>query len=286
MPLVVDLHSHSYYSDGGLSPVELINRAHEKGVQILALTDHDETKGLHEARTQAELVGLDLINGVEISVSWNGKTIHIVGLGIDPNNSELQQGLQLVREERIRRARKIAQKLHKCGIENVWEEIVEKVGFEAVTRTHIAAYLVEKGHARDMQQAFKRFLARKGKAFVNGHWMALEKSVKLIREAGGQAVIAHPVRYRMSRMKLEEMVQAFKEYGGAGIEVVTSRYSPHEKAAMASIARRFNLLASVGSDFHFPGSPFVELGHRLDLPTETRGIWEEWPEYKALQAVV
>ena len=257
-------------------------RANEKGVNILALTDHDETQGLIAARRKADELGLTLINGVEVSVSWNNKTVHIVGLGIDPNNQALQQGLATVRQERIRRGKKIAEKLEKCGIENVWQEITNNVGFEAVTRTHIAQYLVEKGHAKDMQQAFKRWLARKGRAFVSGQWIDLEECVKLITGAGGQAVIAHPVRYKMTNAKLEEMIEAFKGYGGEGIEVVASRYSPQERAYVASVARRFDLLASVGSDFHFPGNPYIDLGYNLNLPIETKAIWESWPEYREL----
>ena len=279
---VLDLHSHSFFSDGSLSPEELVKRAHEKGVNILALTDHDETKGLNAARTKAKSLGMCLINGVEVSVSWNKKTIHIVGLGIDPENQALQQGLSYIRDERIKRGKKIAEKLEKCGIQNVWQEITDKVGFEAVTRTHFAQFLVEQGHAKDMQQAFKRWLARKGRAYVNGHWIGLEECVKLINDAGGQAVIAHPVRYKMTNAKLEELVKTFKEYGGVGIEVVASRYSAQERAYVASIARRFDLLASVGSDFHFPGNPYIDLGYNLDLPIETSAIWQTWPEYLEL----
>lgn len=284
MSPVVDLHSHSYYSDGSLSPAELVRRAHENGVNILALTDHDETKGLPEASIHAERLGLKLINGVEVSVTWHGKTIHIVGLGIDIENIALQKGLSQIREERVWRAKKIAQKLQKCGIENVWEQIVEKVGFEAVTRTHFAQFLVEHGHAKDMQHAFKRYLARKGRAYVNGHWIGLDECVNLINNAGGQAVIAHPVRYRMSNAKIEELVKDFKQFGGVGIEVVASRYTVQEKAYVASIARRYGLLASVGSDFHFPGNPYIELGYNLALPIETKSIWETWPEYNEIMS--
>lgn len=282
MTPVIDLHAHSCFSDGNLRPEELVNRAHEKGVQILALTDHDETEGLAFARDQAQKLGMQLINGVEISVTWNSKTVHIVGLGIDVDNDTLQDGLVRIRQERIVRAKKISDKLQKAGIENVYSEIISKYGMEAVTRTHFAHYLVEHGHVKDLNKAFKQYLGRKGRAFVNGHWISLEECVQMVVAAGGQAVIAHPVRYKLSNQKLETLVQDFKSYGGTGIEVVASRYTEQDKAYMASIARRHELLASVGSDFHFPGNPYVELGYNLTLPPDTRAIWETWPEYQEL----
>jgi len=274
---IVDLHSHSYYSDGTLSPAELVNRAHNNGVKVLALTDHDETKGLSEAQTSADSLGLHLINGVEISISWDrNQTIHIVGLNIDPENRDLQAGLLLIRQERVRRAKKIAEKLEKAGINNVWQQVSEKAGFDAVTRTHFARFLVENGHAKDMQQCFKKYLGRKGRAFVNGHWLSMEEAVSWIISAGGQAVIAHPTRYKLTKSKLERLVTEFKACGGAGLEVVAQRYTEKEKAEMASLARRFDLYSSVGSDFHNPGNPYVELGRGLDLPLDCKPIWGEW----------
>jgi len=275
--LIVDLHSHSFYSDGTLSPADLIRRAHDNGVNVLALTDHDETKGLVEAQTTADELGLQLINGVEISISWDrNQTIHIVGLNIDPENQDLQAGLLLIRQERVRRAKKIAEKLEKTGIENVWQKVTEKSGFEAVTRTHFARFLVENGYAKDMQHCFKKYLGRKGRAYVNGQWLPMEDAVGWIISAGGQAVIAHPTRYKLTKSKLERLVTEFKACGGIGLEVVAQRYSDKEKAEMTSLARRFELLASVGSDFHNPGNPYVELGRGLSLPTDCKPIWGEW----------
>jgi len=274
---IFDLHSHSLYSDGTLTPTELVTRAHEHGVNVLALTDHDETKGLAEAQSAANNVGLKLINGVEISASWDrNQTVHIVGLNIDPANDVLRAGLALIRQERIRRAKKIADKLEKTGIENVWKTITEKYGFEAVTRTHFARFLLENGHAKDMQHCFKKYLGRKGRAYVNGIWLPLEDAIGWIIAAGGQAVIAHPTRYRFTKSKLERLVIDFKSYGGVGIEVVSQRFTDKEKAEMASLARRHDLLASVGSDFHNPGSPYVELGRGLELPMDCKPIWNGW----------
>ncbi len=286
MSPIIDLHSHSYYSDGSLSPTELVTRAHAQGVKLLALTDHDETKGLAEAQEQAKKLGIHLVNGVEVSVSWQSKTIHIIGLGVDIDNPELQAGLKQIRDERVKRAKKIAEKMQKCGLENVWQEITEEVGFEAITRTHFARYLLARGHAKDMQQVFKRWLAPKGKAYVNGQWVALEQALAWIKQAGGQAVIAHPIRYRLTHAKLEELVKDFKQHGGVGIEVVGSYSNVKERSYVASLARRFGLLASVGSDFHSPGNPYIELGRNLTLPLETNAIWQDWPAYQdALQAV-
>jgi len=275
--LVFDLHSHSYFSDGILSPSDLVERAVEKGVNVLALTDHDETQGLSEATQKAQQLSCKLVQGVEISASWEkGKTVHIVGLNIDPDNQTLQEGLKSIREERIRRAKKIADKLHKAGVTNAWSDITEKCGFEAVTRTHFARYLVEIGAAKDIKQAFKKWLSRKGRAYVNGHWCDVETAVKWITSSGGQAIIAHPVRYSYSRKQLDKLIQGFKVVGGEGIEVVGSRYSEKEKAEMASLARRFELKSSVGSDFHGPDNPYVELGRNLELPVGTTPIWENW----------
>jgi len=274
---VYDLHSHTFHSDGTLSPTELVMRAFDANVDFLALTDHDETGGLDEAQVKADELNLNLVHGVEVSVSWdNNQTVHVVGLNIDKNNQALQNGLAEIREERVRRAKKIALKMEKAGISNVWQEIVEEYGFEALTRTHFARYLLKHGLVKDMQQAFKKWLGHKGKAYVSGHWVPLKDGVEWIVQAGGQAVIAHPVRYGLSQRKLEKLVLDFKDAGGVGLEVVGNRYSAEERASMASIARRFDLLASVGSDFHAPGNPYVELGRNLDLPEQTKPIWHDW----------
>jgi len=274
---VYDLHSHTLHSDGTLTPTELVERAKGMGVTCLALTDHDETSGLSEAQKKAEELNLGFVPGVEISVSWdNNQTIHIVGLNIDEKNIALQAGLAEIRQERIRRAKKIALKMEKAGIQNAWQNIVERTGFEAVTRTHFARYLLEENHVKDIQQAFKKWLGRKGKAYVAGHWTPMKDAVEWITQSGGQAVIAHPVRYGMTNRKLEKLVLDFKDAGGEGIEVIGNRYSHNERAAMASLARRFELLASVGSDFHAPGNPYIELGRNLMLPEHVKPIWHNW----------
>lgn len=274
---VYDLHTHTTYSDGILSPEELVVRAKEKGVDYLGLTDHDETSGIVAAQEKADEISLNLIHGVEISVSWdNNQTIHIVGLNIDFLNEPLQNGLAQIREERVRRAKKMALKLEKAGMLNLWNEIVAENGFEALTRTHFARYLLKHGYVKDIQQAFKKWLGRKGKAFVSGHWVPMAEAVQWITDAGGQAVIAHPVRYGLTNRKLEKLILDFKDAGGVGLEVIGNRYSADERASMASLARRFDLLASVGSDFHAPDNPYIELGRNLDLPEHVKPIWHDW----------
>lgn len=283
---VIDLHAHSHYSDGTLSPAELVLRAQNKGVDVLALTDHDNTAGLAEAHKAAQQAGLTLINGVEVSVTWARRTVHIVGLGIDTENTALQQGLEGIREQRAIRANKMAVKLEKAGLSGVMASIKEYAGTEAATRTHFARYLVDNGHAKDMQTAFKRFLGKKGKAFVGGDWVSLEEAVGWIVNAGGQAVIAHPVRYKMTDTKLGVLIDEFKHAGGTGIEVSTATHMPHERRKMAIIAAQYELLSSAGSDFHSPGNPRIELGHNLGLPADTVPVWKDWEIEKKATKVV
>ncbi len=272
----IDLHCHSTASDGTLTPRELVRRAREQGVSMLALTDHDTTRGIAEAREEACGSGLRLIAGVEISVTWRRETLHILGLDIDPAQHELQQGLAWVNGQRIARARKIAVKLERLGVTGAWEAAVELAGCEAATRTHFARLLMERGLADDMKTAFKRWLGRKGQAFVRGEWASLEQAVGWIRAASGIAVIAHPVRYRMTRARLGALIGEFKQAGGLGLEVVSSSHNAQERETMAAVCRQFGLLASAGSDFHAPGNPYIELGRGLGLPARCEPVWHHF----------
>lgn len=274
----IDLHAHSLYSDGTLSPTELVKRAHENNVKVLALTDHDITDGLEEANRVARELGIKLVAGVEISVTWARQTIHIVGLNIDTENTELQAGLARIREQRVVRARRMAEKLEKAGFLNVFESVTKLAGTEAATRTHFARFLLGHGHVDTMQKAFKLWLGKKGKAFVGGDWVTLEEAVGWICRSGGQAVIAHPVRYNMTRTKMGVLVDEFKQNGGIGIEVSTSSQATHERKQVVDVANRYGLLCSVGSDFHSPGNPRVELGRNLDLPRDANPIWQDWED--------
>lgn len=271
-----DLHSHTTASDGSLSPTELVRHARTSGVDVLALTDHDNTSGLEEAGKEALRLGLSLVPGVEISVSWNGATIHIVGLNIDPSNSVLQQGLKGLRDFRVGRAEEIARRLANHGIEGSLEGAKSFANGKILGRTHFARFLVEQGFAKDMRQVFKKFLVHNRPGYVPGDWADLEEAVSWIKEAGGQAVIAHPARYRISATRLRQLIQEFKETGGEGIEVISGSHSAGDVLGMAQYAKRFDMLASCGSDYHGPEHPWIELGQLPALPESCTPVWHEW----------
>jgi predicted metal-dependent phosphoesterase TrpH len=271
-----DLHSHSRVSDGTLSPDELVRRAHAQGVDVLALTDHDVTEGLAEAADTAAEVGLKLIPGVEISVTWSGVTFHIVGLNIDPQHAGLQAGLARLRDFRTERGEEIARRLEKHGIEGALAGAQAFASGPILSRTHFARFLVEAGHARDMRKVFKKFLTHNRPGYVSGDWATLEEAVGWIRDAGGQAVIAHPARYRISATRLRQFIEAFKDCGGEGIEVVSGSHSAGDVAGMAQYAKRYELLASCGSDYHGPEQSWQELGRPMPLPVGCVPVWRDW----------
>ncbi|NOX91693.1 MAG: PHP domain-containing protein [Gammaproteobacteria bacterium] len=275
-PLHYDLHSHSTLSDGTLTPEALVRRARAQGVDVLALTDHDVTDGLAEAAVTAAEVGLRLISGVEISVTWNGVTIHIVGLNIDPGHIGLQTGLSKLRAFRTERGEEIARRLEKHGIEGALAGAQAFATGPILSRTHFARFLVEAGYARDMRKVFKKFLVHNRPGYVTGNWATLEETVSWICAAGGQAVIAHPARYRISATRLRQFIEAFKDCGGVGIEVVSGSHSASDAAGMAQYAKRYELLASCGSDYHGPGQSWQEPGVPMPLPEGCIPIWKDW----------
>ena len=274
--LSIDLHSHSIASDGTLTPTELVQRAHAQGVDVLALTDHDGTGGLEEAGRVAKELGLQLVPGVEISISWNGVTFHIVGLNIDPEHAGLQAGLSGLRAFRIERAEEIARRLAKHGIEGALEGAKVFATGEILGRTHFARFLVEQGHAKDMRKVFKKFLVHNRPGYVPGKWATLEEALSWIHDSGGQAVIAHPARYRLSATRLRQFIQEFKDAGGEALEVVSGSHSAGEAQGMAQYAKRFDLLASCGSDYHGPEQPWIELGKLPALPEGCTPVWQNW----------
>ncbi|MGD8566871.1 MAG: PHP domain-containing protein [Gammaproteobacteria bacterium] len=276
MSLIYDLHSHSIASDGSLTPTELVAHARHRQVDVLALTDHDVTDGLAEAQRAAERQGIRLIAGVEISVTWNGVTVHILGLGIDPACDLLQQGLHKLRDFRSWRAEEIARRLEKHGISGALDGARRHAVGALISRTHFAHYLVDNDYAKDLQDVFKRFLVRNRPGYVPGQWATLEEAVQWINSAGGQAVVAHPARYRLSATKLRILLDEFKSCGGAGLEVVSSSHSQSECNTMARYASRFELLASRGSDYHGPKHARAELGNIPPLPDECQPIWSTW----------
>ncbi len=271
-----DLHSHSTASDGTLSPSALVERAHDNGVDVLALTDHDVTAGLAEAHVAADGLGLNLISGIEISVSWGSQTVHILGLNIDPENETLQSGLDNMRKFRDWRAEEIGRGLEQHGIADAYIGAKQYAAGSIISRTHFARFLIERGHAQNMQQVFKRFLVRGKPGFVEGEWASLEEALGWIRAAGGEAVIAHPARYKLSATHLRHLLTEFKEYGGMAIEVVSGSHSRDEYRTMATYAKQFSLLASAGSDYHGPENLWMELGKLPELPSGCVPIWEHW----------
>lgn len=274
--LCYDLHSHSSCSDGDLTPAELVQRAAACGVDVLALTDHDDVAGLAEAQAQARLSGLILINGVEVSVSWQNKLVHIVGLGIDAENTGLQRGLQKLRETRQWRAVEIAARLEQGGFTDVLAKVQRYACGTIISRSHFARFLVDCGAARDIKRAFKRYLSPGRPGYVNCQWAGLDEAVSWINEAGGQAVIAHPARYQFSQLGMRRLLEAFKLAGGCGLEVISSCHNPAEIRRMAELACNYDLLASQGSDFHSPDAAWAELGKLPPMPSRCSPVWQDW----------
>jgi len=271
-----DLHSHSTASDGTLSPAELLKRAHAQGVDVLALTDHDVLDGLVEAGLAARDHDIQLVPGVEISVTWASQVIHIVALGIDPEQPDLVRGLQGLRDLREGRAEEIGQRLARAGIKDAAEGARALASGQIVSRTHFARFLVEQGAVSDFRAAFRRYLRRGRPAYVPCDWVPLEEALGWIHKAGGQAVIAHPARYSLSRLKLQALVDDFKSAGGCALEVVSSSHNPAETRQMAQLANDNGLLSSVGSDFHTPEQGWAELGKVAALPAGCVPVWQDW----------
>lgn len=276
MSIRYDLHSHSTASDGTLSPSELVARAASAEVDVLALTDHDDTGGIDEARQAAVRAGICLIAGVEVSVTWGKQTIHVVGLNVDTDYQPLQKGLADSREYRNWRAEEMGRRLTKHGIEGAYEGAVARAHGRIISRTHFAHFLAENGHASSVRDVFKSFLKPRKPGYVPGDWASLEQALSWIHGAGGQAVIAHPARYTMSASKRRKLFGEFVELGGEGLEVVSGSHSKGDNFSMAQLAKNHKLLASAGSDFHGPENPWVELGRLQTLPEGCTAIWHDW----------
>ena len=274
-PLNADLHCHSTVSDGLLSPADLVRRAHGNGVELLALTDHDEVGGLDEAAEVAQHLGVDFLNGVEISVSWgDDQTVHIVALGFERQYAPLIEGLARVRGGRDARAQRIAAELDKVGIHGGYEGALKYAGNPAlISRSHFARYIVELRHAKDVKSVFDWWLAKGKPGYVAHPWATLEDAMQWISGAGGVAVLAHPGRYRLSNAEMQAMLGRFKDLGGAGIEVISGSHSEEHVHDYAHVARHYGFLASRGSDFHGPGESWVDLGKLPDLPDDLTPIW-------------
>jgi predicted metal-dependent phosphoesterase TrpH len=275
--LNADLHAHSTRSDGTLTPQALVQRAHERGVELFALTDHDELSGIAEARACADRLGLCFVAGVEVSVTFAGHTVHIVGLGVDAHDGALLAGLAQVRAGRTQRAHEMAAGLAAAGIADAYEGALQYVGNpDLISRTHFARHLVSIGVCSDTREVFGRFLTEGRPGYVPHRWATLAQAVGWIRGAGGVPIIAHPGRYRLTPTELWALVSEFREAGGVAVEVATSNHGADDVRRFTQLAREFGLEASRGSDFHGPGESHAELGVVASLPYDLTPVWHRY----------
>lgn len=272
----IDLHCHSHFSDGALSPAELLDKAIRAQIEILALTDHDTTAGLTPLRRAAENHSIKIIDGIEFSVCWKKHDIHIIGLNIDPNDDHLISLITQQNENRILRAQQISERLLDCGVEDAYLKACELAGHQRVGRPHFAQVLINEGRVSDMQSAFKRYLVRGRTAYIPTKWLDLEVAVEGIVQAGGQAVIAHPLKYKLTRSKLHELIKAFKIAGGVGMEVVSGAVTADQANEVAGLCCRFDLFASSGSDYHGDNLSNISFGQQRILPVNCVPIWNQW----------
>ena len=282
MAALFDLHCHSTVSDGLLSPPDLVAHAAKRGVKVLALTDHDDLGGLQAAREAALQHGIQFVNGVEISVTWKRRTLHIVGLKIDINNGPLKIALDKVRIGRDERAQEMGADLARVGIHGAYEGAKSLAKQSIITRTHFARFLVNNGHAKDTKSVFKKYLVKGKPGFKEHEWMSLESAINLINDAGGVAVIAHPGRYDLGTINMLLLMHEFRTLGGTAIEVVTGSHTPPQYQQFAKIAHKFSLKSSLGSDYHGSGISYMEMGCIPDLPEICVPVWDDWPEAKNL----
>ncbi|MCX7627469.1 MAG: PHP domain-containing protein [Methylophilaceae bacterium] len=275
----IDLHSHSTVSDGQLAPAELVRHAASKGVRVLALTDHDDVGGLREAMQAALETGIVVVPGVEISVTWNGHSVHVVGLKIDPEFAPLRAGLQRLRESRHARAEAMAHSLARAGIAGSLEgAYAYATPGGVIGRVHFARFLVERGVAKDVRSVFKRFLVKGKPGYHEHRWASLEEAIGWILGSGGIPVLAHPGRYALGRTTMLRLLHEFRELGGQAIEVVTASHPMEQIPYFARLARQFSLLASVGSDYHGPTHGGLTMGHLPELSSICVPVWHDWPE--------
>lgn len=272
-----DLHCHSTRSDGLLAPAAVVQRAAERGVDVLALTDHDELAGIPEARAAAAAAGIELVSAAEVSVTWEGHTVHVVALHVDPDNAALREGLAEIRAGRDTRAQRIAAALEQAGIPDT---LAGARGFVTsdtlISRAHFARHLVERGIAHDVKDVFKRYLTPGKPGYVPHAWAGLREALGWIRGAGGSPVLAHPGRYEVSGSDLRRLIGEFRDQGGTAIEVLSSSHTADQATQFATLARTFGLRASCGSDYHGPGESWLDLGELAPLPAGVTPVWTDW----------
>ncbi|EGQ9573575.1 PHP domain-containing protein [Vibrio alginolyticus] len=273
----IDLHSHTTASDGRLEPKDLVERALSFDIEVLAITDHDTVDGLALAKqyVQDNNLPIKIINGIEISTVWQNKDIHIVGLNIDPENKQLSALIEQQKQHRITRSELIAERLQKATRVGVLEEVRKIAGDAPVTRAHFAKWLVDNGYAKTMQMVFKKYLTRNNPGYVPPNWCSMKDAVDAIHAAGGMAVLAHPGRYKLTAKWIKRLLAAFVEAGGDAMEVAQPQQAQQERRNLADYAIQYKLLASQGSDFHYP-SPWMELGRNLWLPAGVEPVWKDW----------
>jgi len=275
--LSVDLHCHSTASDGVLPPAQVAQRAHANGVQVWALTDHDTLSGIPQARATAQALGMRFITGVEVSVTWGGRTVHIVGLGVNPDHTPLHEGLEHMRRGRAARAQAMADKLAEHGMSGAYDGALRHAGDPArISRTHLARFLVEAGYCKHVKVVFQRYLGDDGPCCVPTQWATLAQAVDWIVGAGGKAIVAHPGRYAFSDAQFNALFDTFRDLGGVGIEVITGSHSPAQYRAYAVVAKHYGFQASCGSDFHGTGESRLDLGRLPPLPADLIPVWRDW----------
>lgn len=272
----IDLHNHSYYSDGVLSPSALLQLAKKQGCALFALTDHDTIAGLSQAQVEADKLSIDFVAGVEISAMWNNMTVHILGLGIDQHNAILQAGLKQHQDFRKIRAEKMARGLSAAGIIGAMEKTKDLAKTQMITRTHFAQMLIQEGVCKDMKSVFKRFLTGKNPGAVASEWAQFDAVISWIHAAGGMAVLAHPFRYRMTQSKIKRMMIDLASYGCDGVEVVTGNSTAQEIELTQTWAQQLGLLASIGSDYHGWNNQRVKIGNLAPLPDTADAIWQHF----------
>lgn len=272
--MIYDLHTHSHFSDGTLSPAELVQRAVENEVDVLAITDHDCIDACHADVATGS--GIRLVHGIELSTQWESTGIHVVGLDFDPHSEIIRQAAEQQSAARRQRAEQIAERLEKQGIADALDGATAHASGSYLGRPHFAQHIVATGKAKNLQAAFKQYLAAGKAGDVKHHWADLAQTIAWIRAAKGVPVLAHPLKYSLTRSKLKRLLQAFKSLGGQGVEVVSGQQTPDQTHRMGALCHELQLLASCGSDFHSPGSLWAELGRFPPLPAGLTPVWSQF----------
>ena len=270
----IDLHCHSYYSDGTDSPIELVEQARQNNVELLALTDHDSIDGVAELQHAADSIGMKSISGIEFSTRWKKEELHVLGLDVDTTHSNLLSAIQYQHESRVTRAKLIGNKLEELGLHQAYEKACAVAGHTHIARPHFAQVLIQEGWVKDIAKAFTRYLKRGKVAFVATPWLSLEDVVDAIVSSGGVAVVAHPHKYSMTKHKLNNLLCDFKAAGGLAMEVVSGNITTQQINALATMCRSLGLMASTGSDFHGNSKSNIALGCQMALPDDLPVLWE------------